>query len=65
MSDFILSLFLALNKTKTTFDKMVSDFSNFVLAAKPSNDADMIYSKLTSRYREIEQKLDALAKSKN
>lgn len=44
---------------------MVADFSNFVLAAKPSNDADMIYSKLTSRYREIEQKLDTLAKSKN
>lgn len=44
---------------------MVAGFSNFVLAAKPSNDADQIYSKLTSRYREIEQKLDALAKSKN
>lgn len=43
---------------------MVAGFSNFVLAAKPSNDADMIYTKLTSRYREIEKKLDTLAKSK-
>lgn len=41
---------------------MVSNFSNFVLAAKPSADADMIYTKLTKRYRDIERKLDVLAR---
>ena len=44
---------------------MVSNFSNYVLAAKPAADADLIYTKLTNRYREIELKLDMLAKSKN
>lgn len=41
---------------------MVANFSNYQLAAKPSLDADMIYTKLTNRYREIENKLDAQAK---
>ena len=60
-----LSLSLAINKTQTTWNEMVSSFSNYVLAAKPANDADMIYTKLTNRYREIETKLNQLAKSKN